>query len=179
MAEYDFTLKFRLPSSAQDIDQLIESLAEAGCDDATIGIGIPGRIALDFTREAGSAKEAIFSAVRDVIQAIPGASLIEASPDMVGISGVAEAVKCSRQYVRKVSNIGDFPSPIFVDSLAIYHLATVLAWWRHHKNTRIPEDLFEVATTNMHINTANSYCQVAPPIEFLSLLPRASQAKQL
>jgi hypothetical protein len=85
MNEYEFNLKFRLPNPSMHPAQCVDALAEAGCDDALVGIGQPGRIALDFTREAPSAFEAIASAVRNVRQAISGAELIEVSPDFGGI----------------------------------------------------------------------------------------------
>lgn len=81
MNVYEFTLKFRLPESAADAEQYLEALDAAGCDDATVGIGQPGRVALLFDREARSAFHAIASAVRDVKRAIPGAELVEASPE--------------------------------------------------------------------------------------------------
>ena len=34
--KYEFTLKFKIPSAP--VNELIEKLAEAGCDDALIGI---------------------------------------------------------------------------------------------------------------------------------------------
>ena len=48
--EYTFTLKYQLVGQTEEArDALVERLAEAGCDDALIGLGIPGRIALEFT----------------------------------------------------------------------------------------------------------------------------------
>ncbi|WP_022654030.1 DNA-binding protein [Aquaspirillum serpens] len=79
--EYEFTLKFKIPSDP--VDELIEKLAEAGCDDALIGIGTPGKIALEFIRESTSAKQAIISAIRDVKSAIPDAMLIEVGSELV------------------------------------------------------------------------------------------------
>jgi hypothetical protein len=49
--EYDFVLKFKLAEGSADANNLVERLGEAGCDDAVVGIGQPGRIALNFTRE--------------------------------------------------------------------------------------------------------------------------------
>lgn len=49
-----------------------------------VGIGLPGRIALSFLREADSAQQAVISALEDVNRAIPDAELIEASPDLAG-----------------------------------------------------------------------------------------------
>src|SRR5690606_34686528 len=97
MSEYEFTLKFRLPDASADPGQFIGALAEAGCDDAAVGIGQQGRIALDFTREAASALDAIISAIQAVKAAIPGAELIEASPDFVGLADVADLIGCTRQ----------------------------------------------------------------------------------
>ena len=53
--EYTFTLKYQLADDDRDTDALVERLGEAGCDDALAGIGQPGRLALEFTREATDA----------------------------------------------------------------------------------------------------------------------------
>lgn len=82
MKEYDFTLKFDLPDPNEDPDHYVDALYEAGCDDASVGIGQPGRIGLNFIREADSASDAILSAIASVKKAIPGARLIEATPDL-------------------------------------------------------------------------------------------------
>ena len=56
MTEFDFLLKFDLPDPESDPDKFVDALYKAGCDDATIGIGQRGRVALNFTREAATAK---------------------------------------------------------------------------------------------------------------------------
>lgn len=76
-----FTLKFCLPDEGSDLDELAERLGAGGCDGALLGLGQPGRIALEFTREAGSAQDAMVSALADVRRASPGAKLIEAAPE--------------------------------------------------------------------------------------------------
>ena len=48
--EYTFTLKYQLTDDDRDSQTLVERLGEAGCDDALVGIGQPGRLALEFTR---------------------------------------------------------------------------------------------------------------------------------
>jgi len=83
MKEYEFTLKFSLPNFQVDPNEYIEKLYENGCDDALIGVGSKGYIALDFIREASSAYDAIASAVIAVKKVIPDASLIEAIPDFI------------------------------------------------------------------------------------------------
>ena len=77
--EYIFTLKYQLADDDRDPEALVERLCEAGCDDALIGIGQPGRLALEFTREAENAEAAVRSALADVRIAIPSARLIESS----------------------------------------------------------------------------------------------------
>ena len=70
MKEYSFTLKFNLPDARIDPDSYVDRLYESGCDDALIGIGKQGCIALDFMRSAASAFEAIASAIVDVKKVI-------------------------------------------------------------------------------------------------------------
>ena len=79
--EYIFTLKYQLADHDSDLDALVERLGAAGCDDALVGVGQPGRLALEFSREADSAEEAVRTALADVKNAVPSARLIEASPD--------------------------------------------------------------------------------------------------
>ncbi len=47
MDTYEFQLKFKLPDTSNNPEELVEQHAEAGCDDALIGIGQKGRIALN------------------------------------------------------------------------------------------------------------------------------------
>lgn len=77
--EFTFTLKYQLTSDESDLDALVERLAEEGCDDALVGVGQPGRLALEFIREAPSADDAIEGAIDDVRRAVPNARLIEAA----------------------------------------------------------------------------------------------------
>lgn len=71
MTVFDFTLKFALPELEQDAADYIEQLGAAGCDDAMIGVGIKGRIFLQFSREADTAFNAVLSAVEDVEKVFP------------------------------------------------------------------------------------------------------------
>ena len=58
---------------------LVERLAEEGCVDALVGVGQPGRLALEFVRDAPSAHAAIEGAIEDVRRAVPDAHLIDAA----------------------------------------------------------------------------------------------------
>ena len=156
MNEYGFTLKFRLPDANADPEQFIDALAEAGCDDATVGIGQQGRIALVFAREAANALEAIISAVQAVKAAIPGAELVEASPDFVGLTDVADLVGCTRQNIRKlmVNNLATFPDAVHEGAQAIWHLRPVLAWFSETQKRAIDRSLIEVSEVTMKVNIA-------------------------
>jgi hypothetical protein len=156
MNEYEFTLKFRLPNAGAAPESFVDALAEAGCDDALVGVGQPERIALDFNREARSAVEAITSAIQDVKQAIPGVELVEASPDFVSATDVAELAGCSRQNVRKwiVGHAATFPLAVHEGSPSVWHLANVLAWLSEQQKRPVDAMLLEIADTNMKVNIA-------------------------
>lgn len=72
---YEFTLVYELPRPECEPAAYVDALYEAGCDDALVGIGTIGKIALAFTREAESRDAAVTSANADVLKAIPGARL--------------------------------------------------------------------------------------------------------
>lgn len=154
MKEYDFTLKFELENSEDDPDQYIDALYEAGCSDASIGIGQAGRIGLNFIREANSALEAVSSAIRDVKNAIPNAKLIEATPDLVGISDIANIIGCSRQNMRKMilSYGWAFPEPVHEGSVSLWHLSKVLNSLKSYKKYKIEDTLLEISSANMQVN---------------------------
>jgi hypothetical protein len=77
--EFTFTLRYQLTSDDIDTDSLVDRLAEEGCDDALVGVGQPGRLALEFVREAPTAHDAIEGAIEDVRRAVPNVRLIEAA----------------------------------------------------------------------------------------------------
>lgn len=75
--EFQFTMKFDLGSGSRSTDEIVERLGAAGCDDATVGLGRVGRVALLFTREAPTPELAIETALTDVRTALPEAELLE------------------------------------------------------------------------------------------------------
>ncbi len=166
MKEYDFTIKFDLPDPEEDPEHYVDALYEAGCSDASVGIGQVGRIGLNFIREADSAFEAVSSAIADVKKAIPNARLIEATPDLVGLTDIAEIVGCSRQNMRKMfsAHRAMFPQPVHDGSVALWHLSKVLQCFRENGTYEIEDGLIEVSSANMQINLARQMRDIDPSI---------------
>ncbi len=154
--EYTFTLKYQLADEDRDPDALVERLGEAGCDDALVGIGQPGRLALEFTREATDADAAVRSALADVRSAIPSAKLIEVAPDLVGLTDVADIVGVSRQNMRKLmlAHPGSFPAPVHEGSASIWHLADVLTWLQAKGGYSLAKDVLDVSQVALQVNVA-------------------------
>lgn len=156
MVEYEFKLTFALGALDRDVDDLIERLGEAGCDDAVVGVGWPGRLALDFARKAENAVHAVTGALADVRRAAPEASLIEASPDLVGLTDVATLLRVSRQNVRRLILTGCAPAPVPLHEgrPTIWRLARVLQWLIEEKRYPVSPVLLELARATMQVNIA-------------------------
>jgi predicted DNA-binding transcriptional regulator AlpA len=155
MTEYSFLLKYRLSENDRDADALIERLGEAGCTDALVGIGVAGRLALDFTRDADSAREAIRSALAEIKAVIPSATLVEAAPDLVGLTDVADLMGVARQSMRKLM-VGhdDFPLPVHEGTVSLWHLADVLDWLDGRKGYAPERTLRDMAAAAREVNVA-------------------------
>ena len=165
MKDYDFTLKFALNRTGEELDAFVGRLGQEGCGDALVGIGQAGRIALDFTRSSESAHDALLSALRDVKNAAPDAKLIEAAPDLAGLSDIADILGFSRQNMRKLmlAHSATFPLPVHEGNPSIWHLSQVLEWLRE-RGYEIDAELIETASTCMHFNVANEMLK-APGIK--------------
>jgi predicted DNA-binding transcriptional regulator AlpA len=171
--EYIFTLKYRLAAEDCNQDELVERLGAAGCTDATVGLGQAGRLALAFTREAESAEAALKSALKDVKAIIPGATLIEAAPDFVGLTDVADTIGVTRQNMRKLmlSNASTFPSPVHEGSATVWHLADILDWLDAKGSYSLERSIQEIARTTMQINLIKAATQLSvKPSKELQLL---------
>lgn len=155
MKLYEFELIFSLPEAAGSDDDIVNALFEAGCDDAVAGIGKRGRIALGFSREATNAEQAMSSGRDQVCKAVPGAALIEAKPDLVNLSEIAEILGYTRQNMQKyAANPGKtaFPSPVHSGAPDIWHLHDVLSWLHGQKNVAVDEGLIETALAAARLN---------------------------
>ena len=164
MAEFEFTLKFSYFSEQYNHDYIEEKLYEAGCDDAVLGLGLQSRLALQFTRTAPSAFEAVRTALRQVRLALPEITLIEATPDYVGLTDIALTFGVSRQYLRRVveTNLGTFPMPIHEGNPSLWHLSDVIAWFQRYKPKPILPELIALAVVNKQVNVAKEYVGITP-----------------
>lgn len=169
MTEYEFVLRFQLPTDDDKPESFLDALYEAGCDDAVVGVGLAGYLSLDFTREAESAKKAVQSAINNVQKAIPNATLIEVSPDLLNTTEIADLCservqKISRQAIRKYAfghvakTFTRFPAPAVTSSSSLWHVDDVISWMITNKkitNNRHPcsaEKLLEIAKTARALN---------------------------
>jgi len=163
MNEYEFTLKFAIPAELET-GTLEDRLFEAGCDDALVGLGQRGRLALYFTRAEDSAEAAITSAIEGVQAAVPRARLVEAGPDLVGVTEMAELFGFSRQNMRKLlqRHSDDFPLPVHEGRQALWHLADILDWFANQRQKPTDPTLQEVARVGMTVNIRRQAERLAP-----------------
>lgn len=167
MLEYEFTLKFKLQDSQIDPDIYVEQLYESGCDDAVIGTGKKGYIGLNFIRESSSAYEAISSAIKNIKKAIPEAILVEAAPDLVGVTDVANLLGCTRQNIQKLiaKDNSTCPPAIYGGAQSIWHLADILDWLIDSKKYSISESLVEIAKVTMSLNITKQFAMLDPDLQ--------------
>jgi hypothetical protein len=151
---YEFTLKFALPPEEADHAAVVERMGAAGCDDALVGIGQPGRLALEYLRKAASADRAIAESLAGVRRALPEARLIEVAPDLVGLTDIAGLLGVSRQAMRKLMlNHGvSFPVPVHEGNTILWHLAHVIAFLADRGLYEFEPALVEVAEAAMRAN---------------------------
>ncbi len=161
MKTYDFVLKFAVPNEL-DMETQEARLFESGCDDAMLGLGQKGRLALEFSREANSAEEAVISAIADVKRAIPDARIIEVGPDLVGMTDIADLFNFTRQNMRKLvqTHTATFPLPLHEGHASLWHLAEVLEWFQTVQRRAIDDTLREVAQISMQANVAREVRRV-------------------
>lgn len=165
MTHYDFTLIFAI-STDWERSVLEDRLFNAGCDDALVGTGQKGRLALTFTREGAAAAEAVDSAIRDVRTAVPDASLVEVAPDFVGMTDMANLFGFSRQNMRKLVLVhrDSFPLPVHEGRSPVWHLADVLDWFA--QQGRVVDPLLrELARESLQVNVAREVARLKRPDE--------------
>lgn len=92
---FNFTLLYKLGPQEADHDALVERMFSAGCGDALVGLGRPGHMALDFTRDGATASDAVASARARVRQAAPTAQFLQVERAFSGDSDITDVVRMS------------------------------------------------------------------------------------
>lgn len=152
MAVYCFELHFAAPPGGHVVD----ALYEAGWDDATVsfdpetgGAGIAA-----FDREAGSAVEAVASAIRQGRTA--GVEVRGISEDLVTLSEIAEragrTLATADHWAAGRRGPGNFPEPrVHRARASLYSWAQVTSWLHEHRLAEV--SLADVETARV--------CQIA------------------
>lgn len=172
MNEYSFELLFQL-NKGEDPEQYLDSLFETGCDDATVGIGKRGRIALNFTRESENALPAIMSAIQNVQNAIPHAKFERASPDLLNISELAFEFGLGKENMRKYARNQSakktpFPTPHIESEKSDYWRASEVAQWlSEHKIQDVDDSILETLVIIQMLNLAIESSRIPlPSVQF-------------
>lgn len=140
--EFDFAL---IVAGVPELtDTVQDALFEAGCDDATLSIQ-HGLLYMEFSRTAPSIKDAILSAIRDVIKSGIGAAVLRVDEcNLVTQAEIARRIGRSRQLVHQFMTgergPGGFPPP----ACQITDRAPLWAWcavshWLASNNLVRPE----------------------------------------
>ncbi len=139
---YEFTLLVGGPDL--QADEALNSLAEIGCDDATVGSS-GGVQHMDFDREASSYLAAVLSAIKDVEAAVPGARVVRVLPDeYVSLAEIAERTQRTRESVRLLSigerGPGRFPPPAAreAERNKLWRWTEVAAWFADALEDEVP-----------------------------------------
>lgn len=168
-----FTLHFTLPEGTST-EGLLDSFYEAGCDDALIGFGAPGRLAFEFSREAGSAHVAVCSAIEDIQKVVPRAELTEVGPDLVNLAEAAELLGCSRQNLRKYASgeiktlTVSFPAPVYSGSPSLYRLMNLAEWAVESGRMQIAPEVIDLAEVAACYNAERFQNEWRPIVKWLA-----------
>ncbi len=167
--EFDFTL---LLSGISDFtDEQIESLYEAGCDDATVAQR-HGRVYVTFSRHAVSAVEAIVSAIENVKKSDIGASVQRVDTcNLVTQAEIARRIGRSRELVSKYATgergAGGFPAPAcnIVEGKPLWYWCEVAYWFSQNHIIKDCEsrEAQEIAAINTILELEH-FKEIAPEV---------------
>lgn len=113
--EMDYEFVLILSGISAITDEVADALYEAGCDDALLALQC-GRVTLDFTRRAGSMREAILGAIRDVRRNTLGVDVVGLDTcNTVSQAEIARKMGVTRQavglWIAEKRGPGGFPPP--------------------------------------------------------------------
>lgn len=139
MTTYNFTLFFEGP----DLEDHLDALFDAGCDDALFGLR-SGQQFAEFDRDAASFGDAVLEALRTLEATVPGLLVTRVEPDdLITQSRIAERAGRSRESIRLLiagkRGPGDFPEPVgSIDSKTrIWRWSEVAEWFELEYGERV------------------------------------------
>ena len=98
----EFELVFALPAGDQDAFALSDAVFEAGFEDALVGTGTAGLLAVGLEIVGDDAETVILDAARALIKTLPkGTILREIRPDLVSLADVAAKLEVKRQALQQ------------------------------------------------------------------------------
>jgi hypothetical protein len=167
VSEYEFDMHLTLADPDEDPEIHLGRLLAEGCDDSLAGIGRRGQIGLMFGREAPTAREAVLSAIAAVRRAIPGATLEEVAPDLVGLTEAASLLGFSRQNMRQLVFDGESspPSAVYSGRPSLWHLVDLLTWLRDVKRYPVPSELLELGEVTRQVNLFVDAASTLPDVQ--------------
>ena len=120
MTDFEFDLIFALPEGDLDVFELSDAIFEAGFEDAVVGTGHVGLLAVALEAEGEDAESVIVRAAKLILQHLPkGSALREVRPDLVSLADVAKRLNIKRQALQK----REMPQP----TLSGYYRVTEVA----------------------------------------------------
>jgi len=143
--EYDFALV--VAGVADLTEEGLDALFEAGCDDATPSIHY-GALFLEFSRSASSLKEAIITAIRDVLSSGLHLKVLQVDDcNLVSQSEIARRMGRTRQlvyqYIAGDRGPGGFPPPVcyLSEGKPLWQWCAVSYWLASHNLLREEESI--------------------------------------
>jgi hypothetical protein len=137
------TYGFTLVLDRSPVEDELDKLFEAGCDDATFGVE-KGLAVGEFDRDAPSLAKAIASAVLDV-ESVGFAVVRVLDEDLLTLADIADRIGQSRESVRRYATgergPGGFPPPVnpVREGTVFYRWIEVAPWLRDRLGLDIPE----------------------------------------
>ena len=131
-------------------DAIMDALSDAGCNDATVSMQY-GLLYLEFGRTANSLQDAIISAIRNVLDAGIGASVVRVDDcNLVTQAEIARRMGRSRQmvfqYITGARGPGGFPPPacLLTEERPLWQWCAV-SYWLYTNNLLREEECLHAA----------------------------------
>lgn len=128
------------------------------CFDPALGNhpDMPGLFSAEYTRQAGSARQAVLHALAELREIIPQGYLVGVGPDLLDFSGVAQLFELNTKNMRELmAKYGQqFPAPQFLGQTALWHSADILSLMVAQDWREIPEPELEMAQLSRAMNRA-------------------------